>query len=521
MNPAAFKALVLNELRLRSRRIGSLVCVLAVIVISWLVVADPAGGRAMMTMGKQRVAYESLTLAFGTATIAGMLMGLAGFYLVRGRTQEDLRSGTGGLLASAPVGNVLFLLARWCGAVLYLLSLMGALMLSVWVLHLVRGEGPLQPWVYLQTYLLVLTPTLMLAASVATLCDAWAPLMGKRGDLLFFMLWVAQFMFMPVTLSAAQPSLSGWQVFDISGLTSHIVRMSELLHVQHFSIGGSPFDSSLPVLPAPDGFWSLQLLALRLGSALLALLPLGLAVALFHRYSPDKVKARENGKLFALLAWVQHLLQPLSRAVNRLLPLCARWPGLAGQVAAETVVSLSVSPLALLLGAGVIVAGVASPAHRLGPVLCAAAVLWGILISDIAARDHQARALALTNVTLGGPRARYLRQWLASLVLGVIFSLPVLLRWSVEQPLLAAALLSGLIFLSAVASFLGQSTGSGRAYLSLFLFGFYLSVQTPKMAWLDPMGFNGSANATTVGSYLLIALALLAAGLGLNQRRHA
>lgn len=521
MNTAAFKALVFNELRLRSRRIGSLVCVLAIIVISWLVVADPAGGRAMMTMGKQRLAYESLTLAFGTATLAGMLMGLASFYLVRGRAQEDLRSGTGGLLASAPVGSGLFLLGRWCGAVLYLLSLMVALMLSVWVLHLLRGEGPLQPWIYLQTYLLTLTPTLMLGASLAVLCDAWAPLMGKRGDLLFFFLWVAQFMFLPATMSSGHPNLSGWQVFDISGLTSHIVRMSELLQVQHFSIGGSPFDRSLPVLHAPDNFWSLQLLALRLGSALLAMLPLGLAVALFHRYSPDKVKTRETGKLFALLAWVQGRLQPLSRAVNRLLPLCARRPGLAGQVAAEIVVSLSVSPLAVLLGLGVMVAGVASPSNRLGAVLCAAAALWGTLISDIAARDHQARALALTHVTLGGPWARYLRQWLASLSLGLIFSLPVLVRWSAAEPLLAAALVSGLIFLSAVASFLGQSTGSGRPYLSLFLFGLYLSVQTPQVAWFDPLGFNGSANATTVGSYLVIGFVLLAAGWGLNQRRHA
>lgn len=521
MNSAAFNALVLNELRLRSRRISSLICVLAIIVISWLVVADPDSGRAMMTMGKQRVAYESLTLAFGTATLAGMLMGLASFYLVRGRAQEDLRSGTGGLLASAPVGNGLFLLGRWCGAVLYLLSLMGALMLSVWVLHLLRGEGTLQPWVYLQTYLLVLTPTLMLGASMAVLGDAWAPLMGKRGDLLFFFLWVAQFMFLPATMTSAHPSLSGWQVFDISGLTSHIVRMSELLHVQHFSIGGSPFDKSLPVLHAPDNFWNLQLLALRLGSALLATLPLGLAVLLFHRYSPDKVKSREAGKMFALLAWVQRLLQPLSRAVNRLLPWCARLPGLAGQVAAEVVVSLSVSPLGLLLGLGVMAAGVASPANRLGPVLCAAAVLWGILISDIASRDHQARALAFTNAALGGPMARYLRQWLASLTLGLLFSLPVLLRWSLMEPLLAAALLSGLVFLSALASFLGQSTGSGRPFLSLFLFGLYISVQTPKMAWFDPMGFNGSATALTVGSYLVIGLVLLAAGQGLNQRRHA
>ncbi|MDM4765422.1 hypothetical protein [Pelomonas sp. SE-A7] len=517
----ALKALVLDEFRLRSRRIGSLVCVAAVVLLCWLLVADPESGRAMMVMGKQRLAYQSQALAYGTALTAGMLMGLAGFYLARGRTQLDLASGMAGVLASTPVSNATLLLARWLGALLYLASLMGALLLTVWVLHLVRGVGPLEPWTYVSTYLLVLGPVLMLCASMAVLCDAWAPLMGKRGDLLFFSLWIAQFVALPLTMSAEHPRITAWLVFDISGMPAHLIRMSELLNVRSFSLGGSGFDASLAPVQLHGSFWTLQLLALRLGSALLALLPLGLAVLLFHRYSPDRVKASSNAAKQSWLAALQHLLRPLARGVNRLLPLVARLPGLAGQVAAEMVVALSASPLGVLLGLAALVAGVLSPANRMGSALAATSLLWGILITDIASRDQQAGLLGLGGAVPGGPRNRYLRQWLASVGLGLLLSLPVLLRLSQDRPMLALALVCGLVFLGAMASLLGRWTGSGRAWLSLFLFGLYLSVQTPAVEWLDPLGFNGSATLQSSASFLAAGLGLLALGLALNQRKQA
>lgn len=521
MNGVALRALVLDEFRLRSRRLGSLVCLLAVVALCWLLVADPESGRAMMVMGKQRIAYQSQTLAFGTALTAGMLMGLAGFYLARGRTQLDLRSGMASVLAATPVGNGTLLLARWLGALLYLSALMGGLMLTVMILHLVRGAGPLEPLVYLVTYLLVLGPILMLTASMAVLADAWQPLMGKRGDLLFFVLWTAQFAALPIVMTSEPRVITAWLVFDISGLPAHLLRMTELLQTEHFSLGGSGFDPQLAPVQLHENFWTLQLVALRVGSALLALLPLALAVLLFHRYSPDKVRSMPGSERRAWLAALQRLLQPLARRVNRLLPLCAGWPGFAGQVATEVVSSLSANPLGLMLGLVLMLAGVLSPLTGLASVLAAVSALWGLLISDIGARDQQAGLLSLTSLAPGGPQARYLRQCLASLAIGLAFSLPVLLRWSLQAPLLAAALISGLVFLSALSSLLGLLTGSGRAFLSLFLFGFYIAVQTPQIAWFDPLGFNGSATLATVGSYLLIGLGLLALGQGWSQRRHA
>ena len=73
---ALYKALVLNEWRLRSRRVSSLVILLAVVAVSWLMVLDPRSGSAMMVVGKQRLAYDSHALAFGTTLVASLVIGI-------------------------------------------------------------------------------------------------------------------------------------------------------------------------------------------------------------------------------------------------------------------------------------------------------------------------------------------------------------------------------------------------------------------------------------------------------------
>ena len=114
------KALALNEVRLRMRRVSTIVAVLAVVAISWAMIVDPAGGEALIVVGSARVLYTSSALALGSASLASILFGLGGFYLVRGRIAEDIRTGAGSVIGATPVGNALFLAGRWLGAVAYL-----------------------------------------------------------------------------------------------------------------------------------------------------------------------------------------------------------------------------------------------------------------------------------------------------------------------------------------------------------------------------------------------------------------
>jgi hypothetical protein len=510
MNTALYRALVLNEWRLRSRRISSLVILLAVVAVSWLMVLDPRSGAAMMVAHRQRFAYESQALAFATSLIASLLLGLAGFYLARGRSQEDLRCGTAAVLAATPVSDAQLLGVRWLGAFGFLLSLGGAVMLTIWVLQLVRGEGPLQPLPYLQMLVLGLAPGLMFCASLAVLADAWAPLMGKRGDALYWLFWIAQLAFMPATLGQGALHLSGWQVFDINGASPLLVSLGQLLDVSSISVGGGPFDAGLPVLRMPAGLWSRELVALRLGSMMLALLPLLPAVLLFHRYAPDRVKLRSpagRGRVMALLQWLlQPLLRPFTFALGLLMRASARLPGMPGRWLADVSLVLLSQPLLALTMLACAVASAFVPVEGLPGLVAAALGAWGVAVADVSSRDLQSGTLALASAAPGGALERGWRQALAAFGLGLALATPALVRWWADAPLRAAACLAGLLFLSAAAAALGRLTHGSRSFLALFLFGLYLNLQKTGVAGLDLLGLDGAATAASVSGYALTGL---------------
>ncbi|MDQ1829449.1 hypothetical protein [Massilia scottii] len=282
MSGHVLATLALAEVRLRMRRASTMAALLTVVALSWAMIADPAGGEALPVFDKARVLYTSSEPALGA-----VLFGLGGFYLVRGRMSEDLRSGIGGVIGATPVGSGVFLAGRWLGCVAYLGALVAAFMLTMLVLHALRGDGPIEPLVYLQTYVLLLLPMVFFAASCAILFDSWAPLMGKGGDLLFFVLWVAQLVLMTQGTSSALPAL---MVFDFSGLAVAVAAVQGFVSGADFSIGSSRFDPAVAPVTLPSLLWSARMMALRGASSLITILPLLPAWWLFHRYSPDRVK---------------------------------------------------------------------------------------------------------------------------------------------------------------------------------------------------------------------------------------
>jgi hypothetical protein len=524
MPATLYKALVINEWRLRSRRISSLVILLAVVAVSWVMVLDPSSGVAMMVTNKQRIAYESPALAFATNLIASLLFGLAGFYLARGRTQEDLRTGTAGVLAATPVTAAQLLGARWLGAFGFLFSLGTVVMLTVWVLQLVRGEGPLQPLPYLQMLVLGLAPGLMLCASLAVLADAWVPLMGKRGDALYWVLWMLQFAFLPAMLTEGGTlRLSGWQLFDVNGMSPLLVAVSRLMDVSHISVGGSPFDPKLPILHMPAGLWTSELVALRVGAMLVALLPLVPAVKLFHRYAPDRVKLRNpagRSRLVLALQWLlRPVMHPFTRALGLVLRGAARVPGLPGRWLADVALVLLSQPLLALAMFGGAVASAMVPAQVLPGVLAGTLCAWGIAVADISSRDLQSGTLALAGAAPGGLLERGGRQAAAAFCLGLTLALPALLRQGLTSPVLPWACVVGLLFLSVAATLLGRLTQGSRTFLALFLFALYVNMQKTGVAALDLLGLAGDASAVSAAGYAAVGAAGIAALLLLPRLR--
>ncbi len=508
-----------HEWLLRSRRNSSLVILGLVIVASWLMIPDNTGTMTLFAVENQRMAYDSHTLAVGGGMMGNLLFGVLGFFLCRGRSQQELQCGVAPLLATSPLSGHWLLLGRWMGSLVFLMSLAAVDLLTVMLLQLLHGEARLNPGPYLAMWLLGMGPPLLLCASMAVLCDACAPLMRRRGDLLFFACWVGQFAVLPFTLEeGAATALSPLQALDLSGMSAIAMRLGQLLGTGSVSIGMSSFDPALGVGHLPEGLWSLPLVSLRLASGLLALLPLLPAFWLFHRYDPDRVKATTARSASRWSQLRGAALRPLAQATGRLLPHCAAVPGWAGQVLADVCVALMAQPWALLALPVLLILGAIVPLADLGSVMLAATAVWGLMICGLGAQDHQAGTLALNAVVPGGPQRRRLRPFACAWLLGLLFSVPILLRWSLHAPVQALALLSGLLLLSSLGAALGHWTRGSRSFLALFLFWLYVATQARTFPWLDLMGFNGCAQAPSAGVYALVGLLSLGLLRGARSR---
>ena len=66
--------------------------------------------------------------------------------------------------------------------------------------------------------------------------------------------------------------------------------------------------------------------------------------------------------------------------------------------------------------------------------------------------------------------------------------------------------------MSAVATFLGQSSRTPRTFLALFLFGLYMISNAREAPLLDWFGSNGVATSATIGAQLLVLLVASAIG---------
>jgi hypothetical protein len=177
---------------------------------------------------------------------------------------------------------------------------------------------------------------------------------------------------------------------------------------------------------------------------------------LFHRFSPDKVKASHSRKRRSPLEILNTWSRPLSKQVQPLFLWSAKSSGLLGQTTVEIALSLVNAPFSIPVLVVLISASVLSNLASLPGLSVFAVAYWGVMISDISTRNYQSAMEYLTGVGRGGANWRYIRHLAASVVLGLLFVDVIIFRLSFATPLMALALSVGIVSMSAAASFFGK-----------------------------------------------------------------
>lgn len=503
--PSRIGAIVLTDLRVRLRRTSSLVTLLFMVAAAWVVVPDLSSGRAIMVVDGHRALYNSAAIAISTSLFASMFLGFLGFYLVSNSLRRDLETRTGFIIAATPVRNAEYLAGKLVGNIVFLGAIVAGYMLGVMGMHLLRAEQPLQPLVYLSTYLLVVGPAIVFVAVMALLFESVPLLAGRMGDVAYFFVWLI--VLMAGVIGNEQAGGTNWHdAMDAFGMAF----IMHAIGATSFAIGATPYDPQMtPIVTEPLVLFGPALLARAL--ATLAPLPLLLIpLALFHRFDPVKVKdtSRQGGR--GPIARLNQLVKPVTRILAPVIALGGRFPWrFGGRVIADAAVTLALFPLAFLLLVGVAVWSLTVPIEGLrGKVLPALFFLLVIVLPGITTRDRVAGTMPMLDGIARLKADRIAWKLGTAFVVALLFALVPLLRLAVVAPSSALSLLVGLLFTAALSTALGELSRSPKTFAALFLFFLYLVLNGGGQAAMDFAGWYGTATPSVMFGYLAVAAGL-------------
>jgi hypothetical protein len=501
-------AIVSADFRIRFRRVSTVIVFLLLSAFAYVWIPSPATGRTLIQINGQRAIYNSGAIGMGTASLGMIFVGLFGFYVISNAIRRDVVTRCGVIAASTPMRAGEYLLGKFLGNLFFLATFVCGFMLSSMAMLAVRGEAPLNLFVFVEQYLLLTPPAIVFVSAVAVLFESIPWLAGKFGDVVYFFLWCTV-----IGLVVANETTHGrinWaRCFDFTGFGFMIDQMQRTLHTESVSIGASSFDPAKPTVVFNGLSLTPEWVVPRLISLLAPLSLLPVAALFFHRFDPVRTRRISGKGRRNWLGKIQNLFKPLSRRVVSWLVLPGSASSFPGAIWTDATLTLTLYPFVLVAFVGITIATLFGSATGVLPVVFA---VVAITISDVATRDFRAGTISSVRAI---PRLRENYVWwklgstcLVSLMLCVM----PLIRVIGRGPAAFAALACGILFVAAMATALGITTANPKTFIVGFLTFWYVVVNDKGAnPLLDFAGFYGRSNSATLllyGGITVIAIAL-------------
>lgn len=523
---ARLAAIVRADFLIRLRRPSTAVVFVLLSAVPYLWIPDPSSGRALIQMGGARAVYNSAAIGMATAMLGTIFIGLFGFYVVSNALRRDLLTRCGYVIASTTMRGSEYLLGKFAGNAVFLSVFTAGFMVVSMVMVLVRGEAPLEPWVFVRQYLLLLPPSIALVSALAVVFECTPLLRTKFGDVLYFFVWVGSLGAVVSLLETT--SAPRWIVYlDYSGMGLVFQQLKQHYGTGSLAVGSSTFDAAkAPVVfegLRASGAWVAQRLIATVWPVLL--LPLGRMF--FHRFDPARVRA--TGHERARRSWLGRLnlvSRPVARALAAIgmrMAAAVKAPFLRAAIT-DAMVAIGQLPL---IAAGIVAFVIATLATSDAgslftgtlPLAFAAAA---VAVSDVASREKRAGTTALVFAAPSLRTGFVVWKFASALLLAAALLAVPLGSAVVTRPGMAVALITGAVFIVAAATALGVISGNPKAFLVLFLTFWYVVMndkgQSPA---LDFAGWFGTATPAVAGAYAALAALFLAAAQLFHRRELA
>lgn len=495
-------AIVQADFRIRFRRLSTVVVFLILSITPYLWIPAPATGRALIQMNGHRLLYNSAALGLATATLAAMFIQLIGFYVVSNAIRRDVDTRNGFIIASTTMRSSEYIVGKCLGNTVFLATFISGFMFSSMAMLVVRGEAPLEPWIFIKHYLLIVPPAIVFASVLAIVFESIPLLSGKFGDVVYFFFWIVSLAIVGIIADKnGGGGVAGY--FDYSGFAYIIHTLKETFHTSNMSIGASPFDPRKAVLVFPGltlGSWGLA----RFGSLLTPLPLLLIARLFFHRFDPARVRTAGAKGHRNWIGRLNALLKPLARLV---VAGPSRGSSLWTAARADAAVTMESSPLAVVAIAGFAVASLITPHESFFtgvlPILFA---VLGIVIADIGCRDHRAGTLGFIHPSPRLQQSFVAWKLISASIVTLAFLLVPIARTIASRPQSVLPLVIGGLFVTAMSILLAIASRNPKAFIVIFLSFWYIANDSKGRApALDFAGFFGTATPAVTLTYLTIA----------------
>jgi len=475
-------------------------------------------GRTLIQINGQRAIYNSGAIGLGTASLGMIFVGLFGYYVISNAIRRDVVTRCGVIAASTPMRSGEYLLGKFFGNLVFLAVFVCGFMLSSMVMLAVRGEARLEPFVFIEQYLLLTPAAIVFVSAVAVLFESIPWLSGKFGDVIYFFLWSTVIGLVGAN-EATHGQMNWLRCFDFTGFGFMIDQLQRTLHTESVSIGASSFDPTKPTIIFQGLTLTPEWIVPRAISLLVPLLLLPFAGLFFHRFDPVRTgrisgKGRRNW-----IGKIQNLFKPLTRRAVSLLMIPGRSGSFVGAIWTDAALTLTLFPFVFVAFVGLTIASSIAPLAGILPIAFAVIAL---IVSDVATRDARAGTTASVR-SISRLRENYVWWKLGSTgLLSLLLCAVPLVRTISHGPLALVALIGGIIFVASTATALGVTTANPKTFIVGFLTFWYVVVNDKGAnPMLDFAGFYGRSTGPTIVLYAAISLVAIGAAQLLYRTRLA
>lgn len=470
----------------RVRRFSFLaMCALTVLATFWFV-PKPSGFTAMVIEpGSVLQASDASWVPMSAALCGGMVLCLAGFAYIKNAVRLDRETGVLSLLGVSPLGRFSYLLGKLLSNFLLLSLLLAAEAVGAFLTMLIQFPGQFPPfYAFLSPFLAVLPGLAFVsAAALFTECVPFFSRGAGSGVAtgLFFCLFVCVLTFGSMGLDL----LGITSVFDFSGYLwlresiSHAVRSvtgKPALQISVFTNFHTSGNELKPVV-----FSGLVLSARFLANKLL-LLVFSLFLTAFS--SLCLPRGEKSSRRRAAQAYKPEKETPVPVCRRRYAPVSSSGASAAGLIPSELRMMFAErSALWRITAIGLWIASLFAPLETVRGTLLPVAFGWMLpVFSRMGCREQKSGMTSVLLTVDGAPLRQAGACWAAGLAASVSASLPLSFRLLVsgEETGFAACLAFALLVPS-LALFLGDWTGTDRAFELVFLMLCYLMLNLPDL----------------------------------------